>query len=293
MSLLIQIIEKCLSPDNVIRKNAEQELIKYCDQNLFEILSEFSNFIVQDSTPSSVRQFCGTFLKHIFLNEKYASIWFTFSPDQKNLIKNNILGSLASENDDTKRTCSMAIAALAKIEIPKGWNIIEIICNASTHQNINYKITSLITLQNIIDYLGNEKLQSHEKQQILLSLTTNMSKDIPVQVINQAIIGFNKIIPFIEDYFKNEKERTFMINLLLDLLDPNYISKVSLDKILQTNILICMIDIVKLYALYLQNNFTNIANMTFRYFNCNDKSLSTFSIELWLPPSTWMTCPLT
>ena len=27
MSLLIQIIEKCLSPDNVIRKNAEQELI--------------------------------------------------------------------------------------------------------------------------------------------------------------------------------------------------------------------------------------------------------------------------
>ena len=281
MSLLVQIIEKCLSPDNVIRKNAEQELMKYCDQNLFEILSQFSNFIAQDSTPSPIRQFCGTFLKHIFLNEKYASIWFTFSPEQKNLIKNNILGSLASENDETKRTCSMAIASLAKIEIPKGWNIIEIICNAATHQNINYKITSLITLQNIIDYLGNEQLQSHEKQKILLSLTTNMSKDMPVQVINQAIVGFNKIIPFIGDYFKNEKERTFMINLLLDLLEPNYISKVSLDKILETNILICMTDIVKLYALYLQNNFTNIANMTFRYFNCNNKSLSTLSIELW------------
>ena len=281
MSVLVQIIEKCLSPDNLIRAKAEQELLKCCDQNLFEILSKFSNFIAEDSTPSNIRQFCGTFIKHIFSNEKYISIWFTFSAEQNELIKNSILGSLASEKDDTKRTCSMAIAALAKVEIPKGWNIIEIICNAAVHENINYRITSLITLQNIIDYLGNEKLKSHEMQKILLSLTTNMSTSLPVQVINQAIIGFNKITPFIGEYFKNEKERTFMINLLLALLEPSYINKVSLEENVQKNLLICMIDITKYYAFDLRNNFTNIANMTFRYFNCNNKLLSTLSIELW------------
>lgn len=281
MSILVQIIEKCLSSDNIIRSNAEQELLKCCDQNLFEILSKFSNFIADDSTPNNIRQFCGTFIKHIFSNEKYVSIWYNFSAEQNNLIKNNILGSLASEKDDTKRTCSMAIAALAKVEIPKGWNIIEILCKASDHQNINYRITSLITLQNIIDYLGKEKLQTHELQNIIISLTKNMSTNMPVQVINQAIIGFNKITPLIEDFFKTDKERNYIIKLFLDLLEPNYINKVHLDEIVQKNILICMIDITKYYALYLANNFTNIANMTFRYFNCNNPLLSTLSIELW------------
>ena len=121
MSILVQIIEKCLSSDNIIRSNAEQELLKCCDQNLFEILSKFSNFIADDSTPINIRQFCGTFIKHIFSNETYVSIWYNFSAEQNNLIKNNILGSLASEKDDTKRTCSMAICWCLQIISNKLW----------------------------------------------------------------------------------------------------------------------------------------------------------------------------
>ena len=281
MSLIIQLIENCLSPDNIIRSKAEKDLLNCCDQNLFEILSQFSKFIADDSTPSKIRQFCGTFLKHIFSNEKYISKWYLFTPDQKNVIKNSLLGSLASENDETKRTCSMAIASLAKVEIPKGWNIIEIICNASGHQNINYKMTALITLQNIIDYLGNEKLKDDEIKKILLSLTTNMSTNMPTQIINQAIIGFTKIIPIIDKFFANEGERNFMINLLLELLEPNYINKVNLNESIQKNILICVTDIVKYYASYLQYSFSKIADMSFRYFTCNNQLLSTFAIELW------------
>ena len=173
MSFLVQIIQNCLSPNNSLRMNAEKELLKLCDQNLYQILSEFCNFISNDDTPSNVRQFCGTFIKHIFSTEQYISIWNKFSQEQNTFIKNNLLGSLASELDDTKKTCSLAIAALAKVEIPKGWNIIEVICNAAIHQNINYKITSLITLQNILDFIG-KNLKVHEKQRILGVLTTDM-----------------------------------------------------------------------------------------------------------------------
>ena len=95
---------------------------------------------------------------------------------------------------------------MAKVEIPKGWNIIEIICNAAIHQNINYKITSLITLQNIIDFLGEEKLQQHDKQKILGVLTNDMSINEPVEVIYESILGYYKIVLLIEDNFKNEKE---------------------------------------------------------------------------------------
>ena len=280
MSILLQIIQNCLSPNNSLRNNAEQEMLKCCDQNLLEVFSQLCNLIKEESTPDNICLFCGTFVKHIFSQDKYISIWNSFSTEQQTLIKNFLLGSLASEKNAIKKGCSLAIAGMAKIEIPKGWNIIEVLCKAAIHENINYKITALITIQNIIDFMGN-KLKKHEKQQILGSLTTDLSTNEKLEVINEAIIGYYKIIPFIEENFKNGKERNFMINLLINLLEPNYINRVNLNEIIQKNILITLIYIAKYYTLYLQNDFTNIANMSFRYFNCNNKILSTTSIELW------------
>ena len=204
-----------------------------CDNNLFQVLSQLCSLIEEDKTQSSICLFCGTFIKHLFSNDKYIFIWNTFSEEQKNLIKNSLLGCLASEKDEKKKTCSIAIAIIAKVEIQKGWNIIEIICNASFHQNINYKITSLITLRNIIDFLGKENLKSQEKQKILGSLTANMSTNEPVQVINEAINGFIMIIPFIEENFQDENQKNFMINSLLNILEPNYINKVSINEEIQ------------------------------------------------------------
>ena len=281
MSILFELIKNCLSPDNDLRKKSEQELMQCCDNNLFQVLSQLCNLIEQDNTPSEVCLFCGTFIKILLSNDKYISIWNTFSDEQKNLIKNSLLGCLASQKDEVKKTCSLAIAIIAKHEIQKGWNIIEIICNASFHQNINYKITSLITLRNMIDFIGKENLNSQEKQKILGSLTANMSINEPVQVINEAINGFIMIIPFIKENFQEENQKNFMINSLLNILDPNYINKVSLNEDIQKNILICLIEIIRKYSSYLQNNFINIANMTFRYFTCNNITLSTLSIELW------------
>ena len=281
MSVLLEIIQNCLSSDNIIRNKAEQELLKYCDQDLFQIFSELCTMIMENSTPGPVILFIGTFIKHIFKTDKYISIWNTFSQDQVTLIKNTLLGSLASEKNEVKKSCSLALAAMAKIEIPKGWNIIDVICKTAVHENINYKITSLITLQNILDFIGNDILKPHDKQSILGALTTNMSTNEKVEVINEAINGYSKIIPFIGDNFKNEKERNFMIDLLLQLLNPNYINKMSLSETIQKNILICITNIIKYYSLHLQNNFSGIANMSFYYFNCKNKLLSSLAIELW------------
>ena len=282
MSLLYQLIQNCLSADNILRANSEKELLNCCDQDLFQVLSQLCKLIEFKDTPNTICLFCGTFIKHIFSTEKYIAIWNKFSQEQKNLIKNSLLGCLASEKDDIKKTCSIAIAALATIEIKLGWNIIEIICNAAFHQNINYKITSLITLQNMIDFMGNN-LNNEEKQKILGALTANMSINEPIQVINEAITGFEKIIPFIEENFKEENQRNFMINSLLNIMDQNYINKVSLTAEIQKKILECFIEIIKRYCFYIKNNFVNIAKMTFVYFNsnCNNNLLSALSIELW------------
>ena len=280
MSQLFQLIQNCLSPNNILRSSSEKEILEFCNQNLFQILSQLCNFIEEDNTPSDSRLFCGTFIKIIFSNDKYISIWNSFSSINKDLIKNKLLGCLASEKDDIKKTCSIAIAAIAKVEIPNGWNIINVICNTALHQNINYKITSLKTLQNIIDFID-KNLKKNEKQQILLSLTTNMAINENSQVIDEAVLGFTKIIPFIEDNFKNENEKNFMINSLLNILEPDNIIKIYPNENIQKDILICFIEICRNYTIYLQDIFINISKMIFRYFNCTNNILSTLAIELW------------
>ena len=86
MSLLFEIIQNCMSPNNILRKNSEKELFKCCDQDFFQVLSQLCNLIVNYNTPNTICLFCGTFIRHIFSIEKYISIWKTFSDDQLKIV---------------------------------------------------------------------------------------------------------------------------------------------------------------------------------------------------------------
>ena len=59
MSQLFQLIQNCLSPNNILRSSSEKEILEFCNQNLFQILSQLCNFIEEDNTPNDSRLFCG------------------------------------------------------------------------------------------------------------------------------------------------------------------------------------------------------------------------------------------
>ena len=124
MSLVINLFEKCLSPNNELRKTGEQELFNYSAQNFYKALSDCCSIIVNNESPMNIRQFSGTFIKSIFSNDIYTSQWNKLSLEQIEFINNNLMGSLASEKQEIRQASSLAIAALAKIELPKGWNVI-------------------------------------------------------------------------------------------------------------------------------------------------------------------------
>ena len=278
--ILPQIISNCLSDNNELRRSGESEIFNYCANNYFKSLEESCIMIITPDYPTNIRQFCGTFLKHIFTTEPYSSLWNNLTPNQVEFVKTNLMASLASEQQEVRKSSSLAIAALAKIEIPKGWNVINVLYNTSHHENKNYRITSLLTFKNIIDFLG-KKLKQDEINMILGAFTDNMELNLNHQVIHQAVQGIYNIIPFIENNFNNESQREYIINSLNKIMDINYIQQSGLDEIIQKDVLITYIHIMKYYTKYMVKSFSKTAEISFRYFHHKNQDLSALSIEIW------------
>ena len=280
MSLIIKLFEKCLSPNNEFRKTGEQELFNYCNQNFYLTLSESCSLITNDESPLAIRQFSGTFLKYIFSHDNYILQWNSLSKEQIEFVKTSLMGSLASEKQEIRQTCSLAIAALARIEIPKGWKVIEVLFNTSHHENDNYRITSLLTFKNIMDFMG-FRLGQEEINIILGAFTDNMDLKLSQKVLQNSVFEFQFIIPYIENNFKNDKQREYIIDSLINILNINYIKQVSLNEIIQKHILIIFIEIMKHYTKYMYKSFSKIAETSLRYFHNNNEELSTLAIEIW------------
>ena len=92
----------------------------------------------------------------------------------------------------------------------------------------------------MIDLIGHG-LKQDQLNNILGALTDNMDLKLKQDVIYQANLGFNNIINFIENNIKNEKQRNYIIDTLVNLLEPNYISQVNLGENIQKIILINLI----------------------------------------------------
>ena len=277
---LIQTFQKCLSPDNILRRSGEQELIIYTNKNYYQTLTECCNIIVTNESPTAIRQFSGTFLKYIFSQDSFIDQWNNFSKDQREFVKNSLMASLASEKQDIRQTSSLAIAALAKIEVSKGWKVIDVLYNTSHHENDNYRITSLLTFTNIIDFMG-FKLTQEEINLILGAFTNNMDLKLNQKIIHQSVLGIFNIIPFIEKNFKNEAQRNYIVNSLNNIMDINYINKVNLKEEVQRDVLKTYRSIMKYYTKYMTNNFAQMAEISLRYFHNKNQILSTLSIEIW------------
>ena len=277
---LSQLFLKCLSPNNNIRISGEKELSSFCNLYFYQTLKESSLIINKKELAKDIRQFGGTFLKYIFCNDQYLNLWNKLNTEQIELVKNNLMESLASEEQEVRQSSSLAIAALAKVEIPKGWNVINVLYNTSNHENANYRITSLLTFTNIVDFMG-ARLKQDEINIILGAYTNNMDLKLHQKILYQAVHGIYNIIPFIEKNFNNEAQREFIINSLNNIMDINYIKQSGLDENVQKEILITYIQIMKYYTINMTKSFSKIAEISFRYFHNNNQVLSALSLEIW------------
>ena len=90
---------------------------------------------------------------------------------------NYFIEDLNNQKKEIRRGAATAVAAIAKIDIPIGeWaNLIPTLHAASKHENINFKISSIITLGYICQEVSPDNFSLDDKEKIFQSIFLNFS----------------------------------------------------------------------------------------------------------------------
>ena len=280
MSSFIEIIQKCLSPNNTIRIEGESEIQEKSNINLYESLTECTNIMTDDNGKKEIRQFCATYIRYIFKNENYLKQWELFPEENKLMIKQKILACLASSIPEIRNSTSIAISSICKYELPKNrWNeIIDILNNTSRNNNINYRLASLNTIYHIIIDLDYNELKQCHINTFLSAIFENFDLNNLI-VFHQSIKAFYYILPFAKNNFEQEKERKYIIDKITGFLNIN--NNYNLTKEIKVILLQCLIEIIRLYIRNVYDEFNQIANITFQYMKMKEIELVNQAFEFW------------
>jgi importin subunit beta-1 len=128
---------------------------------------------------------------------------------------------LASPKPLVRNQIANILSAIASIEIPrKEWDdLVPNLCNNSTSEDINIKLASLTTLGYICEELYPEVLSDNLKNNIILALTNNITKDGPIEPTKLAIKALLYSIPYTTPNFKVAQERDFIMEKLFTSCD--------------------------------------------------------------------------
>ena len=203
-------LENALNPDMNIRKQAEDKINSFCDQNFGQFLLELSKKISTEQEKKIVRQMSAVLIKNMLNKEGYSAQWFNLNKEAKTLIKNNILSTLASNDIDIRKSAALTVAGICKLEIPaKQWlNIFTTLSSTSQNENLNIQLSSL----NCLEYIFEEIKQSDIPLDIVANLLNTFYTLLNKDAINEdlgiySLKAILKFLPFIKEFVKDLNQR--------------------------------------------------------------------------------------
>lgn len=274
------ILSKCLDTNNEIRKSAEAQISMISQTNYDDILLNCSVFLRNDQLPIEIRQLCATIIKNsvnITENEKK---WMEITKEKRATIQENVLACLGSEKKEIRRGAATAVAAIAKIDIPIGeWaNLIPTLHAASKHENINFKISSIITLGYICQEVSPDNFSLDDREKIFQSIFLNFPYENSnnEELIYQTLSALSKYVGFLGSKMENEPFRKELYNHLF-----RYASNYSHENI---NIIALQIinDITKVYYDYVKNEMEVITKFISEIMKKDNEKIGTQGYMFWI-----------
>jgi hypothetical protein len=108
---LSEILTKCRSGLDHLRKAAEQDLEHRADLDFGALLEECAKEMADEGVVKENRQLCATVIKNMIrANSKHAGKWEQLPVDLKTIIKNYVLSCLASANKDVRKAAALTVA---------------------------------------------------------------------------------------------------------------------------------------------------------------------------------------
>lgn len=124
-----ELLQASLSPLQTERENATAQLTQFLASNPSQYLISLSNSLVNNATPSHIRNAAGLAIKNTLSaressrQEEYALRWKALDSQTREKLKADALASLAATDRGARNVAGQVVAAIATIELPAGlWN---------------------------------------------------------------------------------------------------------------------------------------------------------------------------
>lgn len=281
MSILSHILVEAQSGDQISRKNALNSLVERAHMNPASYLLDLSVELSNTSSQSQARQLAGLLIKNLVENSTkdplLVNVWQQVDGETKTIVRNNTLGSLASEDKGVRLIASQAVSSLACIDIPVNhWpELLGILITNSTNMNKTFKVSALRTLGYICDGLPGQIVNKAQADSILTVLASNLDpseEDLEVKAV--ALTSLRNSLKFVSANIANNEERALIFNLLFNCCthQDTGISKEAV-------MIIC--DIATLYYDFIESNLIDLGNLTYSIIKNRETEISLYAVEFW------------
>ncbi|MBA0616062.1 hypothetical protein Godav_016143 [Gossypium davidsonii] len=217
-----QVLLNAQSIDGTVRKNAEESLKQFQEQNLPGFLLSLSGELANEEKPVETRKLAGLILKNALdakeEHRKFELVqrWLSLDGNAKSQIKASLLTTLSSIVSDARSTASQAIAKVAGIELPqKQWpELIGSLLSNVNQQPAHAKQATLETLGYLCEEVPPNVIDQDQVNKILTAVVQGMSaSEVNTDVRLAATRALYNAIGFAQANFINDMERDYLMRV--------------------------------------------------------------------------------
>jgi hypothetical protein len=206
------LLSDALSTNDMIRKQAEANIEIITAQDYGGFLLECGKELANEGVMKGIRQIAATLIKNlIVISPNHIGKWALLPIETKSLIKKTVLSTLASGDKDIRKAAALAVAGkvlnnlgICKLDVPnKEWpEIIKILCDTCLHENRNFKLSSIITLNYISQEVQPKDLSEEEICCVLQSLYLLLDRESDEEILENSIKAMLDYIPYLRTNFQ-------------------------------------------------------------------------------------------
>ncbi|KAH7550087.1 hypothetical protein ACOSP7_024766 [Xanthoceras sorbifolium] len=278
-----QILLNAQAVDGTVRKQAEESLKQYQEQNLPSFLLSLGGELANDEKPVESRKLAGLILKNALdakeQHRKFELVqrWLSLDSAVKAQIKSCLLKTLTSPAHDARSTASQVIAKVAGIELPhKQWPELIGALLSNIHQLPSHtKQATLETLGYICEEVSSDVVEQDHVNKILTAVVQGMNASESNNDVRLAATrALYNALGFAQANFSNDMERDYIMRVVCEAtLSPEV-------KIRQAAFE-CLVAISSTYYEKLAPYIQDIFNITAKAVKEDEEPVALQAIEFW------------
>ncbi|KAH7293167.1 hypothetical protein KP509_28G014800 [Ceratopteris richardii] len=282
-----QILLNAQSPDGSVRKQAEESLKQFQEQNAAGFLLSLAHELANNDKPAESRRLAGLVLKNSLdakdaaRKAELAQAWTALNESVKGQIKSALMSTLSSNIIDARHTSSQVIAKVSAIELPQGqWpELIGILLanmsGTGAEHPAHLKQATLETLGYVCEEVSANVLAQDQVNAILTAVVQGMNiAETNNDIRLAATQALYNALGFAHSNFENSMERDYLMRVVCEATQCP-------DKRVRQAAFECLVSISSTYYEKLAPYMQDVFAITSKAVREDEEPVALQAIEFW------------